>query len=345
MAPSDNTFEITARTIDFGDRVVAVPQLTFAASRKGRPFKMLGIVVIAVALAGIGYEAVLGAGLSALKSGGSTRIWATFVLAGLGIFGLVYQKRALVIGLSDGSKIHLNGGSSAFQQRVVGCIGAAMREERMRQEDQAPYNVAVDMQAETIEGARETPPHAGTTARQHAPAQSRLPAQATAPRSIPQQGSLPPGAHPNEGMPPAGHYRNGHHAPLDTLEARLGARASPAHRTGPPVHGPIEVPRTGEAPGWSHASPTHARPAREPSNPIRDLEALTLFVRQSDIQHKAALLDLLTIVDDYLKGGGTVREDAVAHWQSFSGYVHQYLASVDGLVPLTDRAGRPFAVH
>ena len=122
MAPSDNTFEITARTIDFGDRVVAVPQLTFAASRKGRPFKMLGIVVIAVALAGIGYEAVLGAGLSTLKSGGSTRIWATFVLAGLGIFGLVYQKRALVIGLSDGSKIHLNGGSSAFQQRVVGCF-------------------------------------------------------------------------------------------------------------------------------------------------------------------------------------------------------------------------------
>ena len=70
MAPSDNTFEITAGTIDFGDRVVAVPQIAFAASQKGRPFKVLGAILIVAALAALGYEAVLGAGLSALKSGG-----------------------------------------------------------------------------------------------------------------------------------------------------------------------------------------------------------------------------------------------------------------------------------
>ena len=87
------------------------------------------------------------------------------------------------------------------------------------------------------------------------------------------------------------------------------------------------------------------RPLREPSPPLRDREMLLDFVRRSDVQHKAALLELLAVVEDYLKGGGTVREDAASHWLSFSGYVHQYLTSVEGLVPLTDRAGRPFATN
>lgn len=346
MAPNDNTFEITARTIDFGDRVVAVSHIAFAASQKGRPFKVLGVFLIAVAIAGIGYEALLGAGISTLNSGGSSRIWATFVLAGLGIFGLVYQRRALVIGLSDSSKIHLSGGSSAFQQRVVGCIGEAMAADAMRVDNAdngPPFHVAIDMQAEIIEGAPEAVVHATTVERQHPPAQTHIPAQAAIPPTLPQQATQPPGAQPHAHMSGAP-YRNGRHAPLDTLETRLNPN-NPTLRAGPPSNGAIEVPRVGDPPSWPNSSMGGARPAREPSNPIRDLEALTLFVKQSDIQHKVALLDLLTVVDDYLKGGGTIREDAVAHWQSFAGYVHQYLASIDGLVPLTDRAGRPFAVH
>lgn len=334
MALTDNIFQITSRTIDFGDRVVAVPQIAFAASRKGHPFKVLGVLLIVTAVALLAYEFVLGAGLTALKSGGSTGIWATFVLAGLGIFGLVYQRRALVIGLADGSKIRVSGGSSAFQQRVVGCIGDAMRAEA-----DAPYDVAVDMNAGTIDGA---PPAAPMPAPYAGPnGAARNPPQRTA--TVP--ASLPPGAMPQDHMP-AAPYRNGHHAPLDTLEARLNT-ANPTRRTGPPASAPIEVQQSGEQPSWPNtgAPVTGQRPVREPSNPIRDLDALVLFVRQSDIQHKAALLDLLAVVEDYLKGGGTIREDAVAHWQSFAGYVNQYLAGVDGLVPLTDRAGRPFAVH
>lgn len=78
------------------------------------------------------------------------------------------------------------------------------------------------------------------------------------------------------------------------------------------------------------------------ANPKRELDALVAFVVRSDIQHKTALLDLLNVVDDHLKGGATSRGDAVSHWQSFAGYVDQYLGDVDGLLALTRRVGRNF---
>ena len=78
---------------------------------------------------------------------------------------------------------------------------------------------------------------------------------------------------------------------------------------------------------------------------MRDFQMLMDLVRRSELQHKTALLELLAVVEDYLKGGGTVQEDAVAHWRSFADYVHEYLTEIDGLAPLTDRVGRPFALN
>ena len=144
---------------------------------------------------------------------------------------------------------------------------------------------------------------------------------------------------------------NGHADPARSLPHERPAGIPPGYvRNG---HAPQDAPANSGAPGAAagEAMPrivpqqAGSRPVREPSNPLRDMEALVDFVRRSDVQHKTALIELLAVVEDYLKGGSTVRDDAVAHWQSFAGYAHQYLAAVDGLLPLTDRAGRPFAVH
>lgn len=326
MAKNEAKFQITAAVIEFGERVVAMRQVTFAACRRGYPFRWPGAVMLLVALAGIGWEAWLGNGLAALKSGGSSRLWAAFVLAGVAVFALVYQRRLLVIGLSDGSKIRLRGGSNEFQERVVACIGEALRTPLP-----APFHATIDMQAQTIEAGR-GPGAAVFTGE-------------------PRVATGPPAGAPRTRQPAAAPLANGHADPARSLPHERPAGIPPGYvHNG---HAPHDAPANSGAPGAAagEAMPrivpqqAGSRPVREPSNPLRDMEALVDFVRRSDVQHKTALIELLAVVEDYLKGGSTVRDDAVAHWQSFAGYAHQYLAAVDGLLPLTDRAGRPFAVH
>ena len=361
-------FEITRQVINFGDRVVAVRHVTFAACRQGHPLRLPGAGLLMAALAGLGYEAVLGSGLSTLATGGSTKLWLAFVVAGVAIFGLVYQKRALVIGLDDGSKITLPAGGNDFLERVLGCIGGALEAD-----GEAPFHVAIDLQAQTIEsltveglvvpGAEDYQPvppvqiqtDAGTQVAAGAQARrSPVHAAGGAANGLPLANHGRDLAthdrigHPHNGYDRSVPQRNGHATRSDGLSSR-----NPPPDHGPPAGwvaptsanvtsyaGPVAV-NDPAARGPAHQA--ELRPVREPSNPLRDMDMLLDFVRRSDIQHKAALLELLAVTEDYLKGGPTLREDASAHWLSFSGYVHQYLTSIDGLVALTDRAGRPFA--
>ena len=342
MAHNDTKFEITPAVIDFGERIVALRQVTTAGCRRGHPFRVLGIVLLLAALAGLAWEAWFGSGLSAIKTGGSTRLWVAFVVAGLAIFAIVYQRRTLLIRLADGSKIRLNGGSNEFQERVVACIGEALEADAG-----SPFHAVVDMLAQSIETGA-----AAATSRSWQPATTdgvRSPAMTNgsangktdATRSLPHERMA--------GMP-HGAARNGHAPPRDSLEARIdganqGAMGGMPGRWSAPPSGAVAGMGAGEPMPRIVPQQAEQRPLREPSPPLRDMEMLLDFVRRSDVQHKAALLELLAVVEDYLKGGGTVREDAASHWLSFSGYVHQYLTSVEGLVPLTDRAGRPFATN
>ena len=217
MAHSEAKFQITAGVIDFGERVVAMRQVAFAACSRGYPFRWPGAVLLLLATAGIGWEVLLGDGLAALKSGGSTKLWVAFVLAGVAIFGLVFQRRLLVIGLSDGSKIQLRGGNNEFQERVVACIGEALRAATG-----APFHATIDMVAQSIEAsAGAATSTSGARAAMSAPTtapQGRQPTSA----AIANGHADPARSLPHERMngTAAGYARNGHAPPHDGPDAR-----------------------------------------------------------------------------------------------------------------------------
>ncbi len=354
MAQSDTTFEISRDVIDFGDRVVALRQIVVAECRRSHPLRPLGIALLLIAVAGLGYEALMGAGLPTLKAGGSSTLWLAFVLAGISVFAIVYQRRLLVIALADGSKIRLRGGSNEFQERVVACIADALKANTGE-----TFSVAVDLRAQTIAGVPETIQEA------EVPTAATSSSWPTQPHAQAHNRNGPPGyGSPGYGSPGYGPAENGAMPSRNSLDSRSGISPSrpssgrmpdpnPASNGVFPVgaHPASPIPGSYSAPAADvNAVPSDAhqpglRPQRDASNPLRDMETLLDFMRRSDIQHKSALLELLGVAQDYLQGGGTARDDAMAHWQSFSAYVHQYLASVDGLVPLTERAGRPFATH
>jgi hypothetical protein len=70
-----------------------------------------------------------------------------------------------------------------------------------------------------------------------------------------------------------------------------------------------------------------------------EIERLITFLEAREVPHKDALIGLLRVVDDHLMGGGTTRDEATAHWQSFVDYVTQYLSTIQGLSPLTKDVG------
>jgi len=358
--------EITARTLDFGARVVAVGHITSVTYTRGRPFMGPGLALIALALAGIGYEVALSKGLAAIQAGGSTAIWLGLVALGVGVFALVYQRRRLVIACADGGKISLPVGREEFAKAFVARLGEAMRADL-----NAPLHYRVDPKAETIEIL--TP--ADLTLPALAPDRPELRSEGpNGAMGLPMAGGRHASQTPvrgNGALPhewPASVRSNGHGAPVGTsgtftANSRGPAQSEPAaawpphagtpdSRIGWPAEGPpFATPLAGGASPKGAATATHgqphaeARPSQQPAgatSPRRELDALIALVTRADIPHKRALLDLLAVVDDHLKGGRTERADAVAHWQSFASYVDQYLTGVEGLQALTRRVGRTF---
>ena len=112
-----------------------------------------------------------------------------------------------------------------------------------------------------------------------------------------------------------------------------------------PINGAYPGPAPAHAPMPPNQQPTFAAPpgmGGRPHAPAgnRDLAQLIDFILRSEIQHKDTLLELLRVVEDHEMGGRTSREDALAHWKSFSDYVIQYLTGVDGLPVLTAQTAR-----
>lgn len=367
MTKSMQSFQITPKVIDFGARIVALAHVTSVQNRKCRPFLPAGIALLVASGVLIGWELIQAGSLTALAKTGSTRLWFAFVGAGLGIFAQVYQRRGLEIRLADGSRIDIPSNRDDFLQSVVTRIGEAMRA------PDTDLHYAVDVKAQTIQihSAAETatsqvtdkfarpldlwpmPQVANTwpvpaAALPHDAAPHNLPLRAG--RS---QTDLIPGefghAELNGAAAPAASGRVSDSASKDARASRFEARPLPhTAPTAQPATQPVRngngasYGANGHAPAMANGA-AHGRAAGQPAQPVmRDLDVLIDFVRRTELQHKDALLNLLTVVDDYAKGGATHQTDAIEHWQSFLSYVHQYLGDVDGLLPLTDRAGRRF---
>ncbi len=358
-------FHITPRVIDFGSRVVALAHVTSVDSCRTRPYMLLGVALLVAGGALVGLEIVSQGSIKGLISGGSTRLWGAFIAAGLGIFAQVYQRRGLEITLSDRSKIRIDANRDDFLQSVVTRIGEAMRAG-----PEADLHYIVDAQQQTIQilTASTGSSPLRVQVEQAMPTVTAIPGgTAEPPFSINPPSAAPPawtqhsrGPLPHE-VNGRSHLRNGYPSGriAGTPDAIHPITQQPLHlepatefRPNPNSDSPPTYRYNGGgAPeGVAHAHNGHAAqvgraPAAAPSGSAigpRDLDKLIEFVRQAELQHKDALLNLLNVVDDYAKGGTTHQIDAIEHWQSFSSYVHTYLADVDGLAALTDSAGRRF---
>ncbi len=120
------------------------------------------------------------------------------------------------------------------------------------------------------------------------------------------------------------------------------------------IHPQVQASQGSHAPQGNQAAQSQAReplalPSTLPAGMLaaaaarddggRDLALLVEHVKNANVQHKDALLDLLRVIEDHYRGRAS-REDAVAHWRSFADYVVQYLGEVDGLIAHTERFGR-----
>ncbi len=355
MADTTQVLHITPRVLDFGGRIVALQHVTSVAIRKSRPFLPFGLVVMLAGAGFVGFE-LWQRGFSDLLKGGSTPLWLALVGIGLGIFAQVYQRRGLVISLADRTQIPIDANREDFCRSLL-----ARFSEAIQARADAPLHYTVDVGAQTIEIASDDGrPLPGASAVPVAPPYDRRQPDARVPGAPPanwsQGGGRPPGAMPLPHERPAANdmpfsSANGIRPPSGDVMATpaFGQASRSTNGSTVPTDRPAQAATTARpiyANGNGHAPSTGSvlRPAPHVTayNPAQDIDQLMDLVRRADVQHKDALLNLLGVVDDYVKGGATVQEDAVDHWQSFSSYVHQYLSDVDGLLPLTERAGRRF---
>lgn len=376
MAGKYKRLEITPDLLDFGSMIVRVGHIASVGKTEHRPLRLVGIPLIIVALALLGYESLFNPAAFSLKARGSTVLWAACGAFAVGLFCLVYAQRCLAIQLAGGARLLLRVGSQTFTDRLIYELRRAMTADAAM-----PMHIVVDLveeeiaagAVEEVDAHRFEPhsaqgPHSGAHPPHHHP-------QAQGPVFGPPQGPAhgPAGTHLNGNAHPHPHRgmngmaRGPELAPAGPLSHALPMQ--PAQHRGPngqPV-GQLNgaAPSLGPAlqPGWQphhlpgarpppnglgpvphdpapHYGPLHAGPPARAMPPpaARDILALIEFVGRSDIQHRDTLIELLKVVEDHEIGGRTSREDARAHWQSFTDYVGEYLGNVDGLPQLTERA-------
>ncbi len=350
MAAPNAKLQITPKVIDLGDKVIQMTHVTSAGHGTTHPLRPAGLLLILTAAGLIGFEAVTrGAAAFVLKGGGSLYLWLGFAAAGVGLFLTLYARRLLIIRTADGARTTLPSGDDTASAAVVSRIRDAMEAagspvvgERGRTQPLAIGMAAPDAAHGARNGGERSLP---ATA---APAQIASPPAYTQPLGGARR---PAEAHANGYAGPGG-YANGTGRADAGLTAETGGIVARRATTQPAAQrGPQDLPAMqagGAMPSRSALPSTYtealAPPAAAPAAAQRDdggleLQALMERVRRADVQHKDALLDLLKVVDEHLRGRAS-REDAVAHWRSFADYVMQYLADVDGMMAHTERFGR-----
>ena len=361
MASGLTRLEIRNGLLDFGSTFYKLDQVTSVQRGERRPYRWLGVALILAGLALVGGEALLNPTGFQLKSGGSVNIWAACGAGGVGMFSFIYAQRCVTISLAGGEKLTLGITNGEFAGRLVEELRRAIRLPAG-----TPHHIIADLEAFTLEtdDSDDLPGEPPVSVGHEAPVarpQAGLPPAMASPLQLPPQMAASPSEWPASPGADAMHPRgpNGHPAlpPLNNgIHAGMGERREPvevrglgpslaalAMRPGQAQAGPAGGGFPMSAPPMGHGPladpPVRAQPAPS-QQPGRELAQLMDFVSRAQIQHKDALLDLLRVVDDYQSAGRGSREDAIAHWRSFSDYVSQYLTSVDGLPQLTERAGR-----
>lgn len=175
-------------------------------------------------------------------------------------------------------------------------------------------------------GGPSAPPGSGPDAPGHDANPSAQRRQMTSPAHT-FQGANEAQRHAGAGLGgPLGHQEGAAHG---SQSGHQGSGPQASHQ--PPAREPLALPTT------LPAGMLAAAASRDDGG--RDLALLVEHVKNADVQHKDALLDLLRVIEDHYRGRAS-REDAVAHWRSFADYVVQYLGEVDGLIAHTERFGR-----
>ncbi len=376
MASYFKRLDITPGLLDLGTLVVRLEQVSSVGRAERRPLRWLGVVLLIISLLLLGFEAMFNLMAFSLKTKGSVKIWAACGAAGIGFFSLIYAQRCFAITLAGGSRILLRISSQTFADQLLSELRRAMSAgagtnfhivadlvaETILDNDPGDVHPARSALPAVAAGPAAALPHQrpGNGAAP-APLQGVNAANWSAPHGGP--GLIEAGkatVHPEFYPHQVGPYQAGRPMPNGALinGAAVHGATAPAGtamlpRTGPggphyaqargamPVnggHGAMMSPPHAQQPSLAGPGPGAPRFAIPSGN--RDLAQLIDFILRSEIQHKDALLELLRVVEDHELGGRTSREDALAHWQSFSEYVVQYLASVEGLPLLTAQAAR-----
>ncbi len=349
MAERIEKLDISPKVLDLGGRLVQVQHVSIAGFATSHPLRPLGVALLAGALYLIGSEAALGTQAFALKTGGSFKLWLGFGATGLAIFSFIYSRRQLLLRASDGTSFALQVPDDKFAATVLGHIREAI---------EAPagstLRYVIDLKAGTVATGGAASTSVAPVARDqfHAP----VPPSMSAPQPIAMANepyrNRPTASQPMTATPAPLNGTYGGHPMNGTMN---GAGPANGHAPGPMAHSgpnagfghPMAHRMTPAAQPQPHASPygaqtmaAHATPLRV--DPAREMADLIELVSRSTVQHKDALVDLLKVVEDHVRGGPTIRDDAVSHWKSFSEYVHQYLGNTDGLGAATERFGRQF---
>jgi hypothetical protein len=301
--------EISPKIIDCGSaKIIQTSHVVAVSLIAARPYRRLARLLLLVGgavAAGVGLHA---AGVQSrqlptmgLKELAIAGACAVVLLAvGLGLYWLTRSE--LRIALSDGDKLRLSSGNRQFMLDVLHALRDVLAAER-----HMPLRYTVNVASEKVEGGRIFAPPMEVGG--HGPGVQ--PAVRIAQRPPPHEQRPPP--QEQRPPPPRQNVVNGGHRQVGASEASNGvAKTTFAPQAVPPL--PAEGPH--------------------------DLDSLVDLVARSSVQHRDTLLQLLRVVDDHVKGGRTGRDDALAHWKSFSDYARGYLGDVQGLLPLADRVQR-----
>lgn len=324
--------EITPKVIDLGSTVVQLSHVTRAGIWVQHPLRPAGAAFLLLAAGLFGHEFFLNGGKLTISATGSVSLWAACGAAALGIFMLAYARRSLLIATSDGGRLLLPAGDTQFATAFTQCVRdaiAAGPNAATRYEIDIPARsitpMLIEVAAHAPLGIPSEIEHNGAAGRTHSVGAGPV----LAPTAAAQHGTNGTRSHAPLG------------APVITRPAEQQQPARAASSNGATAY---PTGRPNDLASRLAATPQSSSRPSARGEGLRDLAALMSFVSRSEIQHKKALLDLLHVVEDHEKGGAVTREEAEAHWRSFSDYVQQYLSNVDQLPDLTRRAGRGLGV-
>ncbi len=325
---------ISPDLIDLGSTVIAIHQITSVQLREQYPLRWPGLALV-LAGAGLGGFDVAGGVLPlSVQAGGSLRLWGAFLAIGMGLFGIIFARRLLLIRTADGAHHSLVSADAEELETTMAAIRTAMLDGAARSRTppdehrfDEPRRTLRPMSGELLSKVASSNSAAPATSSRH-PARSE--------RSVTGESSG------------AGSVRSAvNGANGATLSPVAGRNAgSPTAQAMPSDRGSGEAGSTSaRASNGSAAVTPSLRPAghhlraAEAGAPRKDraaeIERLVSFIREAQVPHFDALVALLDVPKHHFLDGRFGREDAVAHWQSFRTYVFDYLSAIDGLPALT----------